>query len=90
MNVGVVFPQTEIEPDRGAIRSWAEAAAELGFHHVQIFDHVTGVDSSVQGEWLEKARRGGATRKRPYEVHDTFHRRWSCSASSPQSPTSSW
>ena len=46
MQVGVIFPQTEIEPDPGAIRDFAQAAEELGYSHIFIADHVLGADPS--------------------------------------------
>jgi probable F420-dependent oxidoreductase len=73
VKVGAVFPQTEIEPQAGAIREWAEAVAELGYDHVLVYDHVTGVDPAVHPDWAAAARRGGATRRRPYDVSDRFH-----------------
>jgi probable F420-dependent oxidoreductase len=44
MRVGVVFPQTEIGADRGGVRAFAEAAEELGYHHLAAYDHVLGAD----------------------------------------------
>jgi hypothetical protein len=34
MRIGVVFPQTEIGADVGAVRAYAERVEELGFSHV--------------------------------------------------------
>ena len=62
MNIGVVFPQTEIGADRGAIRSYAERVEELGFTHLLAYDHVLGADPEVHQPW-----RG------PYDVDTTFH-----------------
>jgi len=45
MEIGVIFPQTEIEPDVAAIRDYAQAAEDLGFAHVFIADHVLGADT---------------------------------------------
>jgi probable F420-dependent oxidoreductase len=73
MNVGVVFPQTEIEPDPGAIRAYTEAVSELGFEHVLVYDHVLGVDTDVVRDWDERARSTGATSAKPYNVADRFH-----------------
>ncbi len=42
MKLGVVFPQTEIGSDPVAIRDYAQAAEQLGYHHVLVFDHVLG------------------------------------------------
>lgn len=47
MQIGVIFPQTEIEPDPGAIRNFAQAAEELGYAHIFIADHVLGADDRV-------------------------------------------
>lgn len=73
MKIGVVFPQTEIEPDAGAIRQYVDGVAELGFDHLLLYDHVTGVDPLVNREFAERARRDGATSAKPYDVHDRFH-----------------
>jgi probable F420-dependent oxidoreductase len=42
MQIGAVFPQTEIGSDPVGVRDFAQAAAALGFHHLLIFDHVLG------------------------------------------------
>lgn len=62
MRIGVVFPQTEIGSDVGAIRAYAERVEELGYHHVLAYDHVLGADTQVHTDW-----RG------PYDLHTTFH-----------------
>ena len=62
MNIGVVFPQTEIGADRGAIRSYAERVEELGFTHLLAYDHVLGADPEVHAPWHG-----------PYNVDTTFH-----------------
>ena len=62
MRIGVVFPQTEIGPDVGAIRAYAERVQDLGYHHVLAYDHVLGADTQVHTDW-----RG------PYDLHTTFH-----------------
>lgn len=73
MRLGVVFPQVEIEADAGAIRAYGEAIEELGFDHVLVYDHVTGVDPAVHAEFADLAHRSGATSATPYDVDDTFH-----------------
>jgi probable F420-dependent oxidoreductase len=50
MEYGVVFPQTEIGSDPGAIASFARAAEDLGYAHLLIYDHVLG--AVPRGEWL--------------------------------------
>ena len=42
MKLGVVFPQNEIGDDPLAIRDFAQAAEELGYHHLLVYDHVLG------------------------------------------------
>ncbi|MBM3942821.1 MAG: LLM class F420-dependent oxidoreductase [SAR202 cluster bacterium] len=44
MQIGAIFPQTEIGADPGAIRDFAQAAEELGYSHLFIADHVLGGD----------------------------------------------
>lgn len=62
MRIGVVFPQTEIGADPGALRAYAETVAGLGFTHLLAYDHVLGADPRVHAPW-----------QRPYDVHTTFH-----------------
>lgn len=62
MEIGVVFPQTELGGDRGAVRAYGQAVADLGYAHLAAYDHVLGADTAVHGDI------GG-----PYDVHDTFH-----------------
>src|SRR5487761_1022557 len=51
MRIGVVFPQTEIGADTGALRAYGERAEELGFSHVLASDHVVGADPAVHQGW---------------------------------------
>jgi probable F420-dependent oxidoreductase len=62
MQIGVVFPQTEIGADVGAVRAYGQRAEELGFGHVLAYDHVVGADPAVHQGW-----RG------PYDMRSTFH-----------------
>jgi probable F420-dependent oxidoreductase len=62
MRIGVVFPQTELGGDPGAVRAYAQRAEELGFTHVLAYDHVVGADPAVHPGW-----------DGPYDVHTTFH-----------------
>jgi probable F420-dependent oxidoreductase len=62
VNIGVVFPQTEIGHDAGAVRAYAEAVAALGYSHVLAYDHVLGADTHVHPDW-----RG------PYDLKSSFH-----------------
>ena len=62
MKIGVVFPQTELGGDRGAVRAYAQRVEELGFSHVVAYDHVLGADPAVYEGW-----------NGPYDVDTTFH-----------------
>ena len=62
MRVGVVFPQTEIGADVGAVRAYAQRVEELGYRHVLAYDHVLGADPVVHRGW-----------QGPYDVTTTFH-----------------
>jgi probable F420-dependent oxidoreductase len=62
VQIGVVFPQTEIGADPGAIRAYAQRVEELGFSHVLAYDHVLGADPAVHAPWTG-----------PYDVDTTFH-----------------
>ncbi|MHB8393081.1 MAG: LLM class F420-dependent oxidoreductase [Candidatus Dormibacteria bacterium] len=62
MRIGVVFPQTEIGADVGAIRAYATGAQKLGFHHLLAYDHVVGADPAIHQGW-----------DGPYDIHTTFH-----------------
>ncbi len=45
MQIGAIFPQTEIGSDPGAIREYAQAAESLGYSHLFVADHVLGASS---------------------------------------------
>ena len=62
MRIGVVFPQTELGGDVGAVRAYGERVEELGYTHILAYDHVVGADPKVHQNW-----RG------PYDVDTTFH-----------------
>ena len=62
MQLGAIFPQTEIGNDPGAIRDFAQAAEGLGYEHILVFDHVLGADAGQRAEW-----------NRPYRHTDAFH-----------------
>lgn len=42
LRLGVVFPTCEIGDDPVAVRDFAQAAEDLGFHHLVAYDHVVG------------------------------------------------
>jgi probable F420-dependent oxidoreductase len=62
MRIGVVFPQTELGGDVGAVRAYGERVEALGYTHLLAYDHVVGADPAVHEGW-----RG------PYDVDTTFH-----------------
>ena len=62
MRIGVVFPQTEIGADVGAVRAYGERVTELGYTHILAYDHVVGADPAVHRGW-----------QGPYDVTTTFH-----------------
>ena len=51
MQLGVVFPQTEIGADPGGVREFAQAAQELGYDHLLAYDHVLGADIAERSDW---------------------------------------
>src|SRR5919204_4643884 len=62
VQVGVVFPQTEIGADAGGVRAFAQAAQELGYRHLLAYDHVLGADVSGRPDWPG-----------PYTAEHQFH-----------------
>jgi probable F420-dependent oxidoreductase len=62
MQLGVVFPQTELGGDVAALRQYAQTVEQLGYAHVLVYDHVLGADPVVHAPWTG-----------PYDVHTTFH-----------------
>jgi probable F420-dependent oxidoreductase len=62
VRIGVVFPQTEIGADVGAVRAYAEQVEGLGFTHLLAYDHVVGADPNIHVGW-----------DGPYDLHSTFH-----------------
>ena len=62
MQLGAVFPQTEIGADPAGVRDYAQAAEAMGYEHLLVFDHVLGADPSKRESW-----------DRPYSHKDMFH-----------------
>ena len=46
MRLGAIFPQTEIGADPAAVKDFAQAAEDLGYEHILVFDHVLGADQT--------------------------------------------
>lgn len=63
MELGAIFPQTEIGADPGAIREFAQAVEDLGYAHLLAYDHVVGAN-------VDRPDRAGG--HWPYTHHDTF------------------
>jgi probable F420-dependent oxidoreductase len=51
MQIGAVFPQTEIGDDPLVIRDWAQAVEGLGYRHLLAFDHVLGAGTDTRPGW---------------------------------------
>ena len=47
MDIGIIFPQTEIETGKDAIIKFAKTAENLGFSHIFMADHVLGANPAV-------------------------------------------
>ena len=62
MQIGVVFPQTEIGADPVGVRDYVQAAEDLGYAHLIVYDHVLGADTRHYPGW------GGF-----YDSKDMFH-----------------
>jgi probable F420-dependent oxidoreductase len=62
MQVGVVFPQTEIGSDPGGVREFAQAAEAAGYSHLLAFDHVLGANAASRPGY-----------DRPYNSTSLFH-----------------
>jgi probable F420-dependent oxidoreductase len=62
MQIGVIFPQTEIGPEPDTIIEFASAVEDGGFSFVSAYDHVIGADLTTRPDW-----RG------PYNAETQFH-----------------
>ncbi len=62
MQIGVVFPQTEIGSAVADVRRYGTTVDGMGYAHLLAYDHVVGADPAVHAPW-----RG------PYDLNTTFH-----------------
>ena len=60
MLLNAIFPTRDIGTDPAKIRDWAQAAEDLGYHCIEVADHVFG--AAPRGDW-----------KPTYSEHDPFH-----------------
>ena len=63
MQIGAIFPTTEIGNDPVVIRDWAQTAEELGYDYILTFDHVLGAEHSGRTPPFMG----------PYTENDPFH-----------------
>jgi probable F420-dependent oxidoreductase len=63
MQIGVVYPQTELSGDPEAVRRIGRATEELGFDHLLAYDHVLGAEHEGRASPLVG----------PYTERDPFH-----------------
>lgn len=63
MQIGVVFPQTEIGTDPGGIREYGQAVERMGFSHILAYEHVIGANRASRPDWG----------RRPYDLDSMFH-----------------
>ncbi|HEY6995312.1 MAG TPA: TIGR03619 family F420-dependent LLM class oxidoreductase, partial [Xanthobacteraceae bacterium] len=63
MKAGVVYPQIELGGDTGAVKAFAQAAEDLGYDHIVIYDHVLGAEHAGREPKLTG----------PYRETDPFH-----------------
>jgi probable F420-dependent oxidoreductase len=63
MQIGVVYPQTELRGDPDAVRRIGRAVEDLGFDHLLAYDHVLGAVHADRTRPLTG----------PYTEHDPFH-----------------
>ncbi|MEW6284197.1 MAG: TIGR03619 family F420-dependent LLM class oxidoreductase, partial [Candidatus Eremiobacterota bacterium] len=62
MQIGLLFPQTEIGSDPSGLREYARASVEAGFDHVVTYEHVLGaVPERLPPDYA------------PYGIEDPFH-----------------
>lgn len=62
MQIGAIYPQTELAPDPATVRAWVAGVEDLGYRHVLVYDHVLGADPATHAGWAG-----------PYDIDTTFH-----------------
>jgi probable F420-dependent oxidoreductase len=61
LQLGVIFPQTELQRDPGAVKAYAQGVESLGYKFIAAYDHVIGANPASRPGW-----RG------TYDVDDAF------------------
>jgi probable F420-dependent oxidoreductase len=61
LQLGVIYPQTEMNRDPAAVRAYAQGVEELGYRYVAAYDHIIGANPASRPAW-----RGA------YDVDDPF------------------
>ena len=80
MLLNALFPTRDIGSDPAKIRDWAQAAEDMGYHCIEVADHVYG--AAPRGDW-----------KPTYSEYDPFHETFTTMAFSPRvniSSTRTW
>jgi probable F420-dependent oxidoreductase len=62
MQIGAIFPQTEIGSDPAVIRDYAQAVEAMGYRHIVAYDHVLGASAATRPNWSG-----------PYTTESLFH-----------------
>ena len=62
MRIGVSPPQTDIGTEPAILRDFAQAAEEIGYAHLAVYDHVVGVNPQAHADWSG-----------PYTSRHAFH-----------------
>ena len=57
MQLGAIFPQTEIGSDPVGVRDFTQAAEAMGYEDMPVFDHVLGADASKHPNWERRTGR---------------------------------
>ena len=62
VQIGVVYPQTELSVDPATVRHYAREVEDLGYRHIVAYDHVVGADPAFHVGWEGR-----------YDVDTRFH-----------------
>lgn len=51
MQLGVIYPQTEMQRDPAAVKAYAQGVEELGYRFIGAYDHVVGANPASRPDW---------------------------------------